>query len=194
MRRKQAYYLSMLLFAALTLHSCGLFDGEQDNPASIEHNTPQSSATNEDAISISGTVVLNGSTVTNGSYSINTILGETELNNSEFTIEASAEDSPQIIWMTDDDDHVLMLFRQEITDGQTIKIDEESTALALISIAPVFTNTSNEDFQKLVSSIKQSTAYANYFEILKEAITNRFCVNLGGNFRPISCWRISSWP
>ena len=112
-------YFLIILFALL-LGACKE-DEENDD------SDPEISA---GEIYLSGSVTIAGEPVGNGSFTVNDYFSEASVNEGTFDMSTVGwEGLPQLLYVTDDNDNVVMLNKSFDTFKQ---IDEESTAFALL--------------------------------------------------------------
>ena len=121
----------------------------------------------------SGRIEMNGELFQMKGCSLNTVEGESIPSNGGFSVSVRDNDSPQIIWLTDSEDKILMMARGIFANKSDIKINEESTALALVSIYPDFAGTNSTSFESLITSIKSSPNYSTFLEEVKNSIKDK---------------------
>lgn len=82
-------------------------------------------------------------------------------------------DLPQLLYVSDNSDNIYMLGRVPITKNTEVIINEETTAIALASMNPLFTNIKSDEFSRVEQMIKSTDSYPKYLEEVKKAIQNR---------------------
>lgn len=162
--KKKNYLSSLLLIVAIAMNSCS----SSDNPVNPNPQNPQTQE--DETIDVSGSVYIEGNLLQGDNYTINTVVEKTELNDGKFTAKTLDNNLPQVIWVSDKNENILMLAR--FTSGNSIKIDEESTALALVSMCPYFSNVDKDSYENLISAIKSSSHYPEFVINIKSIIAN----------------------
>jgi len=172
MKRKHSIYLSVLLSLAMIFVSC---DEQLDNAVdnSANNSTEQTSGGNESTeipLPISAIVTRDGAPLSGGTFKVNTITETLDLPKGSFVIKTVKNKYPQVVWVTDENDRTLLISKGAFTENQAILINEESTALALITMAPVFSSVTNEEYTNLETAIKKSSSYGTYVVEVNKAI------------------------
>lgn len=70
----------------------------------------------------------------------------------------------------DDDGNVYMLAREVVENHDRITIDATSTAIALVTMHPLFALATEDEYQQLKSMILSSACYADFYAEVEEAI------------------------
>ena len=103
-------------------------------------------------------------------YAINTILGTTPISETECEIQSVYNDLPQLYFVTDDNDNIILISRKCISKDEKVVINEETTALALATLNPLFVGATKDDFNEIETLIKSTNAYNSYLDIVKQTI------------------------
>lgn len=111
--------------------------------------------------------------ISEGEYAINTLLGTTPLSQTVCEIPSIYNDLPQLYFVTDDNDNIILLSRKCISKDDKITINEETTALALATFNPLFVGTTKDDFDKIEALIKSTPSYNSFLDIVKKTIGQR---------------------
>lgn len=82
-------------------------------------------------------------------------------------------DLPQLVYVSDNSENIFMMARVPINENKEIVIDEETTAIALASMNPLFTNINSDGFKSVEQVIKTTDSYPKYLEEIKKAITDK---------------------
>lgn len=146
------------------LHSCNtnIIDETQSNSG-------QTSGENS-LTEVNVKVTFNGIAVNKADYKIVSVADESYLPDTEhFTVVFN--DLPQLLYVSDDSDNIIMMARKPITKDQNVIINEESTAIALASLNPLFMNVNSEEFRLVEQMIKSTESYPSYSEEIKRAIS-----------------------
>ena len=150
-------YFLIILFALL-LGACKE-DEENDD------SDPEISA---GEIYLSGSVTIAGEPVGNGSFTVNDYFSEASVNEGTFDMSTVGwEGLPQLLYVTDDNDNVVMLNKSFDTFKQ---IDEESTAFALLSLNPIFSNLKTEEYLQVIDYIKNMPSYPRYYSEISRSV------------------------
>lgn len=136
----------------------------EDNPVDTPFEELQ------ERIPISGNVTINGASLTNEDYTVNTFFDDTKLENGNFKIESYYDNLPQLVYLTNADDNIVMMARDCFEKNEDIEINEESTAIALITMYPLFVNTDKTNFSDIVNVIQGASTYGAYIEEVKKSI------------------------
>lgn len=175
MRKKHSIYLSVLLSLAMIFVSCDeQLDNAVDNSAS--NSTEQTSGGNESTetpLPVNVIVTRDGAPLSGSAYTVNTILAQMKLKAETIDLEVADNEYPQVIWVTDENEQTLLLSRGVFTKDMQIHVNEETTALALLTMAPVFTGVTKKDYPDLVASVKDAPSYAQYVAKVKEIIATK---------------------
>lgn len=105
-----------------------------------------------------------------GKFSINTLLETTPVSETECEIQSVYNDLPQLYFVTDANENIILLSRKCISKDDKVVINEETTALALATLNPLFVGTTKNDFNKIEALIKSTVAYNSYLDIVKQTI------------------------
>lgn len=172
MKKKHSIYLSVLLSLVMLFISCDeQLDNAVDNSASDP--TEQTSGDDESTeipLPVNVIVTRDGAPLSGSAYTVNTILAQMELKAETTALDVADNEYPQVIWVTDENDQTLLLSRGVFTKDMQIHVNEETTALALLTMAPVFTGVTKKDYPDLVASVKDAPSYAQYVAKVKEVI------------------------
>lgn len=131
-----------------------------------ELKLPLENSNETDVARVSGTVAL--ANVDN--LKIETIYENLSLTSSSFSVKAPIDDYPQTIYLTDDNNNVIMLYRDFYSSEKSIIIDENSTALALVTMNPVLAPIGKEHFSELIDMIKGMPHYSTLVDEVKKSI------------------------
>lgn len=92
-----------------------------------------------------------------GKFSINTLLETTPVSETECEIQSVYNDLPQLYFVTDANENIILLSRKCISKDDKVVINEETTALALATLNPLFVGTTKNDFNKIEALIKSTS-------------------------------------
>ena len=100
------------------------------------------------------------------------LVDETSLLRKDFTIETIKNNLPQLVFITDEKDNIIMMARGYFA-SQTAEVNTKSTALALISMMPPLMVKTKEDFEELSTMITNTTEFAKVEEEVGKSIAAR---------------------
>ncbi len=93
---------------------------------------------------------------------VQSFLASVDLEGNSCALKVIDNNEPQLVAVTDQDDHLLMLFRGPLTDGASITVDAASTALAIVTFNPLLGPVSNTDFPQLKTLVEGISVYSTY--------------------------------
>ena len=101
---------------------------------------------------------------------IESVTGVQTLSNDEFSISVlESEEQPQVLFVSDENDHILMMSRSFFGNGDN-KINVESTALALVASHPVFAPVARVDFDEMKEMILASSHFQSLCSEVEESV------------------------
>ena len=107
-----------------------------DNNSVPEENVNEQ----QEMISITGRISLEGTSLSDEEYVINTFFDDTKATDGNFDMVSYSNGLPQLVYVTDASDNIIMMASDCFTKDESVLIDEESTAIALITMYPLFAN------------------------------------------------------
>lgn len=131
-------------------------------------------------------VLVDGVAKNDENLKIISIADESSLSDSE-KLTVVYNDLPQLLYVSDNSDNIYMLARVPINKNKEVVIDEETTAIALASLNPLFTNINCEEFKSVEQMIKSTDSYPKYLEEIKKAISNGKDIFDGNNTELLIC-------
>lgn len=117
-------------------------------------------------------VLVDGTALDDPNLKIISIADESSLSESE-KLTVVYNDLPQLVYVSDNSENIYMMARVPINKNKEILIDEETTAIALASMNPLFTNINSDGFKTVEQMIKSTDSYPKYLEEIKKAITDK---------------------
>lgn len=87
-----------------------------------------------------------------------------------FEVKAYDGDFPQLVYLTNGNDDVIMMRRGPV-DVESMEVNEETTALALATMHPVFARITNEDLEEISGMLQGLSAYPAYLQAVKNNIS-----------------------
>lgn len=100
------------------------------------------------------------------------IVDETTITDGKFEINACVNDKVQT-FVVQDDNGIYLMNRTPISDGQRIEFDVQSTAIAMVTMHPLFSPVDREDYSALVSLIKESSKFQTFYEVVSKVISEK---------------------
>lgn len=101
-----------------------------------------------------------------------TIAEQKESIDGYFEMSAIKNGIPQLLFIEDDDENVLMMSRGIYEKGQTVEINAETTTLALVTLHPML-GPITENYNELVQIIQTSEYYQPLYDEVKNCIENK---------------------
>lgn len=150
------------LLLSIALASCEDKDTDnQDDPV----DTPTT-----EADYLHGQVTINGSPVENGTYTVSDYFSNATPDNGSFDMETVVfEGLPQIMMVTNNEGDIVMLNKSFDTNKT---INEESTALALATLNPLFSKLKEDEYDQVMDVIKATPSYQSYYDEVCKSIAN----------------------
>ena len=152
MKRTKWYVAAIMLFAA-TIIVAGC-KKEKDENSEIE------------SVSKHGTVDLGGAS-TSG-LSVLSISGESDVKNSGFDIDMPKEAMLDVIMVNNAAGDVVMLYRGKF--NETIAINSQSTAMALVTMHPFFAQISLNDYEQLRSIVISQESFSALVQEVERSV------------------------
>lgn len=112
------------------------------------------------------------STESNNSYEgceITTISDESTIKNGNFDLVTNVNSCVQS-FIVSRDNKILLMARMPCLSNSNIQINEETTALALVLMHPLFSPVTSEDYNKCVEIVKNCTSYNNLVKEVKKVV------------------------
>jgi len=106
-----------------------------------------------------------------------TLVDEKNLNSTEFNILSLFCDKPQLVFITDSEDNIIMMSRDIYSDKDNINIDAETTAIALVTMHPVFMLVEGDMYKELVRWIKSTDSFKSLCEETSQIINKGHTFN-----------------
>lgn len=100
------------------------------------------------------------------------LVDEATLQQKDFTIETIENSLPQLVFVTDEKENIIMMARGYFA-SQTAEVNAQSTALALVSIMPQLVVKTKEDFEELSQMILSSKNFNAVKEEVNKSIQTK---------------------
>lgn len=122
---------------------------------------------------LSGSINIgSGNNLTWDDCSITTISGESPLVNGGFNINASINEKTQT-FIVGDDANTYLMCRTPLQAGQNVEINVQSTAIAMVTLHPLFSPVGKDDYQALVGLITSCSHYNAFYNEVEKAVNNK---------------------
>lgn len=112
-----------------------------------------------------------GTLGTNGLH-VQSLIEDVELTGSQCQIKVYLNDRPQVIAVTDDDNHVYMLFRGVVAENGSYTINAESTAQALVTFNPLLGPVPSSEYSTLLGKVTAAQGYSALRTLTTSYINN----------------------
>ena len=99
-----------------------------------------------------------GTLGTNGLH-VQSLIEDVELNGTQCQIKVYLNDRPQVIAVTDAENHVYMLFRGVVAENGSYTINAESTTQALVTFNPLLGPVPSSEYSTLISKVTAAQGY-----------------------------------
>ena len=116
---------------------------------------------------------------------IQSMIDYNTLNENVFYVEILKNELPQNIFLTDKDGNVRLMYQGYISDN--IEINAETTALALITMTPILTCSSSEDFTTTLESIKGTTSFYKLVREVQNVVNSEIDIYSEDNTELYQC-------
>lgn len=101
---------------------------------------------------------------------IQSFVDESQLQQKDFSVDVLVNDLPQLVYVTDENENIRMMARGYFQD-QPAEINAKSSALALISMMPLFISHNKEEFDTMVEFLTSSPGFTNVVKEVENVIT-----------------------
>ena len=154
-----------LLVLPFLFYSCSKSDSNSDEIVVDEEPVKEISITNQ--------VSFEGGNTDISSFKLLTIEEEQTLGNTEISSKSYACSSPQLMLVTNDNDEIVMMSRGVYADKSQNSIDAKSTAIALVTMHPLFAPVASKEYSELVNVITSSSYFPSLLDKVKASIEIR---------------------
>lgn len=156
---KKVLYLAMAFCFAFVMQSC---DEVTDASEQFGLNENLTVNVNVDVAALKTT-----------NFKVQTLLESVDYAGGPVAIKVFSNGKPQIIAITDSADNLRMLYRGPVSEGATITVDGNSTAIALVTFNPLFGPVPATDYNQLISVIQSASQYPNYRTAVDSSIARK---------------------
>jgi hypothetical protein len=106
-------------------------------------------------------------------YDIISAGGESQITEGSFEVGSYINDNMQTFMVADEQDNIYMMSRESISGRTNIELSAESTALAMVSVHPLFASVSAEDYPQIKQLIMESPKFGPFLDQVKIAISQK---------------------
>lgn len=149
--------------------------GEEKHLYSIDDTEFISLENDDEIVSIAGRISLGNSTAAH-SYlgcKVVTIADEIELSDNVFFIKCNKNSCAQTFIVEDEEDKVYLMARIPVENGQDVEINALTTALALVTMNPLFSPLDAEVYDDMVQLISSSSRFPKLLDEVEKLICNK---------------------
>ncbi len=172
---KKILYICLSVFLLISVVGCS-------NKDELEESKTENKEESQN-VKLMGAV--NGLPVGKDNYYIESIYGKIKLDNGSFSTDLNelAKEKTELVlfFVKNESDEIVMMARAKDDVDKGVKIDSESTAIALVLMHPFFSLLPEEEYDEMVELIKGVSS----FFVLKENIQT--ITNVGGNLLSENC-------
>lgn len=155
--------LCMMVLTLLSACYTNVFDETDGEPAEMTGEN--------DLTTVTPQVTINGSAVTDASLQLVTIADEMKLDQND-KVETVLNDLPQLFYVEDESDNIRLIARTPLKAGGTVEVNEETTAMALVTFNALFANLNNTDYVEATNIVKATDAWPALLERVTEAVAD----------------------
>lgn len=92
---------------------------------------------------------------------INSLVEDIPFNDEKVVLNSNYNNLPQVLFVTDSEDNILLMSKECINADKIIMMDIESTAMALAALNPLFANIDSDRYQEVERLILNSPSFPN---------------------------------
>ena len=101
---------------------------------------------------------------------ITTLTGEVAVSDASGSAETLSNRQTQTFFVNDDNENVIMMSRSQARNQTSVTINAESTALAMVTLHPLFAPLKGDEYEELVSMIESSPYFSDLLLQVENAI------------------------
>lgn len=103
---------------------------------------------------------------------IQSIVSESENINGRFEVETYFNDKVQT-FIVQENDEVYLMNRTPIIIDQPVELSIQSTAIAMVTMHPLFSPVGKEDYETLIALITESSKFTSFYEEVEKAVLSK---------------------
>ena len=105
-------------------------------------------------------------------YNILSIGGVANIDDGKFEVDAYLNDKVQT-FIVEHNNEIYLMSRTPLLNGQSIELSVQSTAIAMVTMHPLFSPVGRDDYDALTNSIMESPKYQDFYDIVAKSISNK---------------------
>lgn len=105
-------------------------------------------------------------------YNILSIGGIANIDDGKFEVDAYLNDKVQT-FIVEHNNEVYLMSRTPLSNGQSIELSVQSTAIAMVTMHPLFSPVGRDDYDALTNSIMESPKYQDFYDKVAKSISNK---------------------
>lgn len=106
--------------------------------------------------------------------------GESAIENGRFEVGTYVNDKVQT-FVVQNNDEVYLMNRTPVTEGQAVELSVRSSALAMVTMHPLFSPVGREDYERLTALIEESPEFQAFYDEVAKAVSERRNLYDGSN-------------
>lgn len=115
------------------------------------------------------------------------ILDKSEVGYNKFTIETYECDLPQMLFVKNENEKIIMLYRDLVSTKEEIEINAYSTAIAFLTFHPALSTIHGEDYKEIINILTSAKSFNNYLNAIKNSIAQNREIFDTTNVELINC-------
>lgn len=171
---KKYIYIAFLLLIGMCVSNC---TSEDETESLLTLDETESENPDDESNDVTETVEgeLQGSIMNLGDswqndYTVETMWGETSVEDGCFSVKLEDSGHPQMLFVTNSNDEVIMMSRDVFITGEAYEISVESSAIALVTIYPLFSFMEGDEYDEMKDIIKSLDGYQSLYWAVYESV------------------------
>lgn len=145
--------ISLLTFAVFFVTGCHKEENDNELKSITRHGT------------------IDAGQVSTSSLTVISMSGETDLSGSSFDIDVPQEADLNLLLVTNEAGDPIMLYRER--SGQTVAINSQTTAMALVTMYPLFASANLDDYEQLETYVMQQESFNSLVIEVERSISQK---------------------
>ncbi|MDR2627456.1 MAG: hypothetical protein LBC40_05435 [Dysgonamonadaceae bacterium] len=164
-KNRKTSVLLLLLAVLLVFNTCSKHDETEDEP------DPDSVVI--DAIDVTGRIELEENSNDIGNLFLETLYEQVSLESANFSTTALSCDYPQLMLVQNFEEDIILMSRDFYSAEKPVKVDAQSTTIALVTLHPLLAPITKEDYSELVGLVTATKSYPELYDEVRKSIENR---------------------
>ncbi len=169
MKHKHFFYIFCLCISLCACHSDGINETKPTEENTTQNDTPQQESYSK---VLDGSIENPSDEISLDGLKVTTILGEDVIENSKFSVLSEINGKIQF-YCVNDGDNVLMMSRLNTRKNEKIEINAYTTTLALVTMYPLFSSVTADDYDEVVRMVTNSPKFEPLQNEVEKAISDR---------------------